>query len=127
MRVKDDVVDIMVFEEIVPDISAVLESMMEHEEKVWVLATHQSSNVAIEQLQCPHVAVCPWLVDWLHSIYSWMMAPLIEQPIDGINCPIKVLEINVIITSTVPWSHPFASLEAPVLKVIIIEPNGFVC
>ena len=40
VRIKDDVVDIMVFEEIVPDISAVLESVVEHEKQVWVLATH---------------------------------------------------------------------------------------
>ena len=50
MMIKNDIMDVVVFKEIIPEISTELECIMEHKNEIWVLVTHQSSNIAIEQL-----------------------------------------------------------------------------
>ena len=50
MMIKNDIMDIVVFKEIIPDISTELECIMEHKNEIWILTAHQSPNISIEQL-----------------------------------------------------------------------------
>jgi len=97
MGVHNNILHIIIFEEIVPDISIEVEGVVEDEEEVWVRMSHHGSHSFVEFLESWEVRAPPWLVDWLKSIEGWMITPLLEESPDGINGPVHVVVVNEVV------------------------------
>ena len=89
------------------------------------MLSHEVSYISVKDLQGPLVAELPWFVDWLNCIDSWVVAPSRDKTVNSVLSPEQIVEVDEIVTLSVPWAHPFGSLDLPVSKVVLVFPCKF--
>jgi len=125
MSVHDNVLVVIVSEEIVPGVWVEVEGVMEDELDAGLLLLNHCSHVSVELLEQVKVRAPPWLVDWLNGVDSLVVAPSVEETLDGILGPVDVVLVDSEKAAAVIWvdlTHPFAPGVFPVREVVLILP-----
>ena len=127
MSVHDNVLNVVISKEVVPDASIEVECVVEHELQARLLLLHHRSNIAIEILEDVKVGGSPGLVHGLNSVESWMITPSVKETLNGVLGPLDVVVVDgdILVVLKVPLAHPFA--DSLVAKVVHIDPFGPIC
>lgn len=94
MMVHYDLIEIIV-EEIVPDITAVDEGVMEYKQGLWGKSLLNNSNFSIPVLEHVKWGVPPWFVDWFKTSKSTVASPSFKQSFGVLKGPLKVVKVIV--------------------------------
>ena len=126
MSVHDNVLVVVILEEIVPEVGAEVEGIVEDEQEVGVHVADVLSHGSVEVLEDIHVGVPPRLVDGLDGVHSGVVSPSLEEEIDGLDGELDVLVVDVLVSIfvVVPGTHPLTEGGSPVLEVVLILPVG---
>lgn len=97
MVIDHDIVGITVRKQVIPVLWIVPEGIMEHKLEMWGFLTHEVTNVAVEQFERPLVRLGPRLVHRLDGIQRRVITPAVNNAVDGVLSPKKVVEIDKVV------------------------------
>jgi len=127
MVVHNDVFVIVVGEQIVPEVCAVDETIVEDEFGIRSVFQKKLSDISVVLLEGVPVGRPPWLVDGLEGGKGRVASPLLQESFADVNASLHVGMVNIVIFIglVVPLTQPVGLLVWPVTVVSLIGPDQF--
>mmetsp|Transcript_44632 Transcript_44632/g.60496 ORF Transcript_44632/g.60496 Transcript_44632/m.60496 type:complete len:224 (-) Transcript_44632:103-774(-) len=125
MSIHNDILMVIVIEHGVPALTEV-ESILEHKLQSRLLLSHQVAYAAVEVHKSVSGSVAPWFVNRFNSINSRVITPLFQESINGIQSPVNVILVNIVVRLSilVPITDPVSTLVTPVVESVLSPPDS---